>query len=99
MGGSAKVPRHPLGRIANSIFFIWLFFSGFFWTLITLGITGVFLTNLLFSNFFGEGAEVAAEAQARFREQQAAGMGGMGGTRRQGRHGRHEAWEAWGHGG
>ena len=74
----------PFGRIANSLFYIWLFFSGFFWTLLTIGITGVFLTNLLFPNFFAEKARKMQEAaQARFAQQQGAGggmPGGMGGN-------------------
>ena len=52
--------------------------------MLTIGITGVFLTNLLFPNFFAEKArKMQADAQARFAQQQGAGggmPGGMGGN-------------------
>ena len=64
----------PLGRVANFVFWVWLFASGAFWTLLSLGLTGVFLTNLLFPNFFAERArKMQEEAQERFAQAQ----GGM----------------------
>ena len=73
----------PLGRVCNFVFYIWLFASGFFWTLLSFGLTAVFLTNLLFPQFFAErAAKMQQDARARFAQQQGGmpgGMGGMGG--------------------
>ncbi len=71
--------RTPLGRVADVVFYVWLFLSGAFWTILTVGIAGAFVTNLLFPNFFRDrAAKAQEEAQRRFAEAQRA-QGGMGG--------------------
>ena len=72
----------PLGRVANFAFYLWLFLSGAFWTLLSFGLTAAFLVNLLFPQFFAQRAAKMQE-QARERFAQQGGMwgmpGGMGG--------------------
>lgn len=76
----------PLGRVANFAFYLWLFLSGAFWTLLSFGLTAAFLVNLLFPQFFAQRAQKMQEqARERFAQQQGGmggmpgGMGGMGG--------------------
>ena len=77
----------PVGRVANFAFYVWLFLSGAFWTLLSFGLTAVFLVNLLFPQFFAQRAQKMQEqARERFAQQQGGmpggmpgGMGGMGG--------------------
>ena len=77
----------PLGRVANFAFYVWLFLSGAFWTLLSFGLTAAFLVNLLFPQFFAQRAQKMQEqARERFAQQQGGmpggmpgGMGGMGG--------------------
>ena len=77
----------PLGRVANFAFYVWLFLSGAFWTLLSFGLTAAFLINLLFPQFFAQRAQKMQEqARERFAQQQGGmpggmpgGMGGMGG--------------------
>ena len=77
----------PLGRVANFAFYLWLFLSGAFWTLLSCGLTAAFLINLLFPQFFAQRAQKMQEqARERFAQQQGGmpggmpgGMGGMGG--------------------
>ena len=82
----------PLGRVANFAFYLWLFLSGAFWTLLSFGLTAAFLINLLFPQFFAQRAQKMQEqARERFAQQQGGmpggmpggmgGMGGMGGPR------------------
>jgi hypothetical protein len=47
----------PLGRVANFAFYLWLFLSGAFWTLLSFGLTAAFLVNLLFPQFFAQRAQ------------------------------------------
>ena len=68
----------PLGRVANFAFYLWLFLSGAFWTLLSFGLTAAFLVNLLFPQFFAQRAAKMQE-QARERFAQQGGMGGMPG--------------------
>ena len=68
----------PLGRVANFAFYLWLFLSGAFWTLLSFGLTAAFLVNLLFPQFFAQRAQKMQE-QARERFAQQGGMGGMPG--------------------
>ena len=56
----------PLGRVANFAFYLWLFLSGAFWTLLSFGLTAAFLVNLLFPQFFAQRAQKMQE-QARER--------------------------------
>ena len=69
----------PLGRVANFAFYLWLFLSGAFWTLLSFGLTAAFLVNLLFPQFFAQrAAKMQEQARERFAQQQG-GMGGMPG--------------------
>jgi hypothetical protein len=81
----------PLGRVANFAFYLWLFLSGAFWTLLSFGLTAAFLVNLLFPQFFAQrAAKMQEQARERFAQQRGAwgacpggmggpGMGGFGG--------------------
>ena len=73
----AKVKNTPVGRFANLIFWIWLFTSGIFWSLLYFGLTATFLINLLMPSLIADQLE---NMQRRAQEQMNAGMGGgMGG--------------------
>lgn len=73
----------PIGRVCTTLFYVWLFVSGAFWTLLSFGLTAVFLTNLLFPQFFAQRAQkMQQDARSRFAQQQQQGGGrgrGMGG--------------------
>jgi len=73
----AKVRSTPVGRFANLMFWIWLFTSGIFWSLLYFGLTATFLINLLMPSLITDQLE---NMQRRAQEQMNAGMGGgMGG--------------------
>ena len=73
----------PIGRVCTTLFYVWLFVSGAFWTLLSFGLTAVFLTNLLFPQFFAQRAQkMQQDTRSRFAQQQQQG----GGARE--RHGR-----------
>ena len=70
----------PAGKVANFVFWIWLFSSGIFWTLLYSAALLAFMTNLLFPQFISERVEkMQAQARQRMEEMQRSQYGGMGG--------------------
>ena len=70
----------PAGKVANFVFWIWLFSSGIFWTLLYSVALLAFMTNLLFPQFISERVEkMQAQARQRMEEMQRSQYGGMGG--------------------
>ena len=70
----------PAGKVANFVFWIWLFSSGIFWTLLYSVALLAFVTNLLFPQFISERVEkMQAQARQRMEEMQRNQYGGMGG--------------------
>jgi hypothetical protein len=74
----AKVRQTPVGRFLNFMFWIWLFTSGVFWSLLYFGLTATFLVNLLMPNLIAEQVENMQRKAAE--QMNASGMGGMGGA-------------------
>jgi hypothetical protein len=83
-----KGRKTPAGQIVNFVFWIWLFSSGIFWTLLySIGLLA-FVVNLLFPQFIaGKVEKMQAEARKRMEDMQRnqqygggrQGPGGMGG--------------------
>lgn len=79
----AKVKNTPVGRFANFIFWIWLFTSGIFWSLLYFGLTATFLINLLMPSLIADQLEnMQRRAQEQMNAGTGGGMGGMGGMMR-----------------
>jgi len=74
----AKARQTPVGRFLNFMFWIWLFTSGVFWSLLYFGLTATFLVNLLMPNLIAEQVENMQRKAAE--QMNASGMGGMGGA-------------------